>query len=119
MKKVLIIDDETEFADMLRMRLEANSYEVFTADNGADGIVAAGVEKPDVILLDIMMPVMDGYETLRRLRRSEEMIKIPVIMLTAKGESRSIFKAQELGVTDYLIKPCESQTLLALLAKHA
>ena len=118
-KKILIVDDETEFVEMIQMRLEANDYRVVSASNGEDGYDLAQTERPDLILLDVMMPGADGFETLGRLRRSEVTESTPVIMLTARGETRSIFKAQDLRVTDYLIKPCESQELLAMVKKHA
>jgi len=101
-KKILIVDDEPDFADMIKMRLEANDYEVVTANDGVEGLRKAEEENPNLILLDIMMPGMDGYEVLRRLKRGEGTQYIPIVMLTAKGEAKSIFKAQEFGVTDYL-----------------
>jgi DNA-binding response OmpR family regulator len=118
-KKILMIDDEQDYADMVQMRLEANHYEVVTANNGADGLQAAQTQHPDLILLDVMMPGMDGFEVLRKLRRSETTKHIPVVMLTAKGESKAIFHSQELGANDHLIKPCESQELLDVVARHA
>ena len=118
-KTVLIIDDETEFADMVQMRLEANNFEVITAPNGADGYELAQTAKPNLILLDVMMPVMDGFETLRKLRRSVVTQATPIIMLTARGESASIFKAQGLNVTDYLTKPFDSTELVATVKRYA
>ncbi len=118
-KKILIIDDEPDFIDMISMRLEANDYIVVSAPDGIQGLDMAVEELPDLILLDVMMPGWDGYETLRQLRRKSEVSQTPVVMLTAKGESRSIFKAQDLGSSDYLIKPCDSQELLATVAKYS
>jgi len=118
-KRILIIDDEPDFIEMIQMRLEANDYDVISENDGASGIDRARDERPDLILLDVMMPVMDGYETLFKIRQEPSLLQVPVIMLTAKGESRAIFKAQELGATDYLIKPCDSKDLLSLMAKHA
>jgi two-component system alkaline phosphatase synthesis response regulator PhoP len=118
-KKILIIDDEPDFVDMIQMRLEANGYTIVSAEDGIQGVDVAIEEAPDLILLDVMMPGWDGYETLKQLRRKPEVAKTPVIMLTAKGESRSIFKAQEMGSTDYLIKPCDSTELLETVAKYA
>jgi adenylate cyclase len=118
-KKILIVDDELEFAEMIQMRLEANGYDVITAPDGQTGYDAAEQQRPDLILLDVMMPGMDGFQTLRKLRRSDKTRATPVIMLTARGESSAIFKAQELGVMDYLIKPCDSQELLQLVRRLA
>ena len=117
-KKVLIVDDEPEFAEMIQMRLEANDFEVVVANDGQAGFDMAQTESPNLILLDVMMPGMDGFETLRRLRRSDATRQTPVVMLTARGESRSIFRAQGLFATDYLIKPCDSQELLATVRKY-
>jgi len=118
-KKILIVDDEPDFIEMIQMRLEANGYKVVSANDGLQGLEAARTEKPNLILLDVMMPGMDGFETIRKLRRDADTRGIPVIMLTARGESPSIFKAQELGAADYLIKPCESDELLAMVKRHA
>ena len=119
MKKILIIDDETDFIEMIQMRLEANNYAVISANDGLAGIEKAESENPDLILLDVMMPRLDGFETLRRLRRVAATRQTPVVMLTARGESSAIFKAQSRGVTDYLIKPCDTQELLATVSKYA
>ena len=117
--RALVVDDEDAILRFLKPALEANNYEVLTAHNGEDGLKAAEEESPNVILLDVMMPGMDGFHVLRRLRRSDETRRIPVVMLTAKGESKSIFRSQELGARDHLIKPCESKELLATVGKYA
>jgi DNA-binding response OmpR family regulator len=118
-RKILLVDDEPEFVEMIQMRLEANGYQVVTAHNGEDGIQKAQEENPRLILLDVMMPGMDGMQTLHEIRRTPGIKDIPVVMLTAKGESKSIFKAQDRGATDYLIKPCESKDLLDIARKYA
>ena len=117
-KKILIIDDEPDFIEMIKMRLEANDYDVVSAPDGIQGVEVAQEQKPNLILLDVMMPGWDGYETLRQLRKSPETKQTPVIMLTAKGESKSIFKAQGMGSSDYLIKPCDAQELLSTVRKY-
>jgi DNA-binding response OmpR family regulator len=113
-----LVDDEPEFVDMIKMRLEANDYEVVTAYDGAEALQKADEERPDLMLLDVMMPGMDGFQVLSRLRHKDETRYTPVVMLTAKGESKSIFKAQDLGVADYLIKPCDSKELLDVVKRH-
>lgn len=118
-KKILIVDDEPEFIDMIQMRLEANGYEVVRATSGSEGLERAAEENPKLILLDVMMPEMDGFDVLKRLRRNPATQYIPVVMLTARGETKSIFRAQDRGATDYLIKPCEPQELLDVVGKHA
>lgn len=116
--KILLVDDEPALVDMVKMRLEANKYEVITAYNGREGLEKADAEKPDLILLDIMMPEMDGYEVLRKLRHKSEMLDIPVIMFTAKTDSQSIFETQDLKATDYIIKPFNPKDLLRLIKKY-
>lgn len=118
-KKILIVDDEPEFAEMIKMRLEANGYEVVAAYDGKEGLAKASSENPDLILLDVMMPGMDGFQVLKSLRANDATENIPTVMLTARGESKSIFKSQDLGATDHLIKPCESKDLLDVIKKHA
>lgn len=116
--KILIIDDEPDFVEMTKMRLESADYEVTTAFDGSSGLYAAQRDSPDLILLDVMMPGVDGFEVLRELRKNSATRSVPVVMLTAKGETKWIFKAQALGATDYLIKPCESEDLLGVIGKH-
>lgn len=117
-KKILVVDDEIEHADMVEMRLVANNYEVLRAVDGLEGVERAVQEKPDLILLDLMMPRMDGYTALQRLKSEPTTRKIPVIILSAKGETDSIFMAQDLRATDYLIKPFEDIELLEMVAKY-
>jgi CheY-like chemotaxis protein len=112
------VDDEVQFSEVLQMRLEANRYTVHTAASGEEGIQKAASLQPGLILLDVMMPGIDGYETLRRLRQDTKTRQIPVVMLTAKGESKSIFRAQELGASDYIIKPCPSEELLQMVRRY-
>jgi adenylate cyclase len=119
MKKVLIIDDEPDFVEMIKMRLEANKYDVVTANDGQTGFQQAIEQQPDLILLDVMMPGVDGFGTLRWIKNDERTWNIPVVMLTAKRESKTIFKADEGGVADYLIKPCETADLLQSVARNA
>lgn len=117
-RRVLIIDDEPEFVEMIKMRLEANECEVLVAHDGETGLEVIRKEKPGLVLLDVMMPQMDGFQVLHAIRNSDEIAHIPVVMLTAKGESKSLFKAEQLGATDYLIKPCNSQDLVKLVQKY-
>ena len=117
-KRILIVDDEAELLELVKMRLEAHQYEVLTAASGTSGLECALKERPDLILLDVMMPGMDGNEVLRRLRHDERTRSIPVIMLTAKGDTRSILNAQSLWATDYFIKPFEASELLACIRKY-
>lgn len=117
-KTVLIVDDEVDFVELLQMRLEANRYRVVVAHDGTSGIAKAKAEKPDAILLDVMMPGIDGFKTLFELKREEETREFPVIMLTAKGETKSILRAQQSGAVDYLIKPVDPDKMLAMLKRY-
>ena len=116
-KSVLVVDDEEDVVRILRKQLVSAGYEALIAYNGQQAIEKAN-EHPDLILLDIMMPGMDGIEVLRQIRNNSETKETPVIMVTAKGASTSILNAQELGVVDYIIKPFELKELLALIKKY-
>ncbi|MCX5712257.1 MAG: response regulator [Candidatus Omnitrophica bacterium] len=117
-KKILIIDDEKDAVSGVAMRLEATGYQVIGAYNGPDGLKLAMEQKPRLILLDLMMPGMDGFEVLRKLKANDQTRNIPVIIFSCKGESDAIFKTQDLGSVDYIIKPFESQELLDLVKRH-
>jgi len=117
-KKILIIDDEEDFCYFAKKNLEAiSNYEIITENKGKKGIQIARKEKPDLILLDIMMPGIDGFEVLKRLKGNEKTQNIPVIMLTAKDEDESKIKAAGLYCEDYLVKPVENVVLRAKIHK--
>src|SRR3954469_15372856 len=101
-KRILVVDDEPRMIGFIRMNLELEGYQVIEAHNGLEALEAVRTQLPDVILLDVMMPELDGYETLRMLR---EFSSIPVIMLTAKGEENDRVYGLELGADDYITKP--------------
>lgn len=109
-KKILLADDEPDFVKPLKERLEANNYNVITAFNGQEALIKAGAEKPDLILLDILMPKMDGYTALRELKKKEETKNIPIIILTAKTGMKDLFGVE--GIKDYIMKPFEDDDLL-------
>jgi DNA-binding response OmpR family regulator len=110
--KILVVDDEPNIVQTLRDRLEMNDYRVVTAGNGEEGLEKALGEKPDIILLDVIMPVMDGHEMLERLRRTDVGKEIPVIMLTARSQSHDIARANACGIEDYVVKPFDLSELL-------
>ncbi len=114
-KRILLIDDQPDFVELIKLRLEANQYEVLTAWDGQEGFKKALSEQPDLIFLDVMLPQKDGFEVLLELQHHEQTRRIPVIMLTAKAKSRAIAHSQKLGATGYLIKPVDSQELLAVI----
>jgi DNA-binding response OmpR family regulator len=117
-KTVLVIDDEQGVLAVIKKRLEIEGYKVITAANGNSGFDLALKSKPSLILLDIMLPDMDGLEVLRKIKSKNDIASVPVIMLTAKGESKTMFEAQDLGAVDYIIKPYDLKELLELVAKY-
>lgn len=112
MKKILIIEDDEILKDNTAELLELSDYEVVTAANGADGIEQAKAHTPDLIICDIMMPKMDGYEVLENLTAHEGTRYIPFIFLTAKTEHKEIRKGMDMGADDYLTKPFDESDLL-------
>jgi DNA-binding response OmpR family regulator len=116
--KILVIDDEPEAVELLKKRLERVGYKVITATDGTDGFKKACEQNPDLILLDIIMPQVDGLEILRKLRAEESTCKTPVIMVTAKGRTDSIFEAERYRATDYIIKPFQWGQLLRFIKRY-
>jgi len=112
MKKILLIEDNLEVRENTAEILELSSYEVVTAENGKIGIIKAQEEKIDLIICDIMMPVLDGYGVLHILNKSLDTAKIPFIFLTAKAERADMRKGMNLGADDYLTKPFDDTELL-------
>lgn len=110
--KILVIDDEPDLVSTVQCRLEWCKFEVVTAGNGQEGLDKAEKEKPDLILLDIDMPGMNGHEMLGHLRNRPEMKDIPVIMCTALCEADDIAKASSYGVVDYIAKPFDFSNLV-------
>ncbi|MBR0063705.1 MAG: response regulator transcription factor [Oscillospiraceae bacterium] len=109
-KKILVIEDEANIAELLRLYLEKEGYETAVARDGGAGVAAFDAEKPDLVLLDIMLPVMDGWQVLREIRAKS---KTPVIMLTAKGETQDKIAGLESGADDYITKPFEVKEVVA------
>ncbi|BFM13764.1 phosphate regulon transcriptional regulator PhoB [Simiduia litorea] len=114
-KTILIIDDEPSIRDMLRVALEMADYRCLEAENAQQGHALAIDEKPDLILLDWMMPGTSGIELARRLKREEITAKTPIIMLTAKGEEDNKIQGLETGADDYITKPFSPRELIARL----
>ena len=110
--KILVIDDEPNIVQTLKDRLEMNEYTVFTACNGQEGLRVAEQESPDLILMDVIMPIMDGHEALENLRQCDWGKNISVIMLTARSQVQDISRAKACGIEDYIIKPFDLSELL-------
>ena len=111
--RILIVDDEPDLVSTVEYRLKFADCEVVTAANGQEGLERARAEKPDLILLDTNMPVMNGHEMLERLRADAQLKSIPVLMLTARCEPQDIAAASAHGVTDYVTKPFDFAELMA------
>jgi diguanylate cyclase (GGDEF)-like protein len=110
---ILVVEDEPSVRHILRTQLELAGYTVTTAENGAEGLEKAMQLHPDLLLLDVMMPEMDGFEVCRRLRQSQHTSTIPIIMLTARSHSTDKVRGLEVGANDYLEKPFQRPELLA------
>jgi CheY-like chemotaxis protein len=113
--KILIIDDETDLRELMKEVLEEEGYQVFCAANGADGIQLNEEMNPDVILLDLRMPEMDGIETLRNIRKTDGTVN--VVILTGYGCPDTIRDAADLNVSEYLSKPFENRELSSIIGK--
>ena len=109
---VLIVDDDGSSRKVLKMLLEQETFKTFTAADGTEGILLAKVEHPQVILLDVIMPKLDGYRVLKRLKDDPDTELIPVIMLTAKGADKDIRTSFQLGAVFHVEKPFEAADLL-------
>jgi DNA-binding response OmpR family regulator len=112
-KKILVVDDEEDILHFLELVLREKGYQVATASSGHEALTRAQMEKPDLILLDIMMPQMDGWEVLKLLRVDDETSEIPVAMLSARTEAKDRVQGLQEGAVDYICKPFSLQDLLA------
>jgi len=116
--KVLIIEDEVSLLDVLQKKLEKEGYQVFAACDGEEGLRQMEAVKPDVVLLDIVMPRINGMEVLQKMQQSESMSQIPVLIISNSGEPIEIDRALKLGAKDYIIKTeFDPQEVLEKMAK--
>jgi DNA-binding response OmpR family regulator len=111
-KKILVVDDEDDILHFLELVLREKGYDVVTAGGGHEALTQAQIERPDLVLLDIMMPQMDGWEVLKLLRVDEETSHIPVAMLSARTEAKDRVQGLQEGAIDYICKPFSLQELL-------
>ena len=116
-KKILAVDDEKHIVRLVQVNLERAGYEVVTASDGVEALEQVKNELPDMIVCDVMMPRMDGFEVLRRLKADQSTREIPVIMLTAKAQDADVFKGWQSGVDAYLTKPFNPMELLAFVRR--
>lgn len=116
-KKILAVDDEKHIVRLVQVNLERAGYQVVTAYDGVDALKKVSDEKPDLIVLDVMMPQMDGFEVLKNLKANPDTRDIPVIMLTAKAQDADVFRGWQSGVDCYLTKPFNPLELLSFVKR--
>ncbi len=112
MNKILVIDDDITINELVKVNLELRGYTVFSAENGEDGFALAKQELPDLIILDVMMPKVDGFTVAKRIRENYSTTDTPILMLTALSQITDKVKGFDIGVDDYLVKPFEVDELL-------
>ncbi|MBQ8135737.1 MAG: response regulator transcription factor [Clostridia bacterium] len=110
MGKILVVDDDINICELLRLYIEKEGYEVVIANDGGQAVTKFKTEKPDLVMLDIMLPVLDGWQVCREIRKTSQ---CPIIMLTAKGEVFDKVLGLELGADDYVVKPFETKEIVA------
>jgi len=111
-KRILVVDDEMDLVETVRFALELEGYDVLVAYNGEDGLNQARKENPDLILLDLMLPKLDGYKVCRLLKFDERYKHIPILMLTAKTQEKDRATGMETGANEYITKPFEMDELM-------
>lgn len=116
-KKILVVDDEKHIVRLVQANLDRAGYTVVTANDGKEALQKVADENPDLVVLDVMMPYMDGFEVLQNLRRNPSTRDIPVIMLTAKAQDADVFKGWQSGVDCYLTKPFNPMELLSFVKR--
>ncbi len=115
--KILVCDDERHIVRLIQVNLERQGYTVTTAFDGKEGLEKIRTEKPDLVVLDVMMPYMDGFEVLKTIRREPETESLPVIMLTAKAQDKDVFEGYHYGADMYLTKPFNPMELVAFVKR--
>jgi len=115
MTRILIVDDSPTEVFKLTSLLEKNGYEVLKAENGADGVAMARKEKPDAVLMDVVMPGLNGFQATRQLTRDEETRHIPVVIISTKDQETDKRWGEQQGAKGYLVKPVDEKTLMGAL----
>jgi two-component system, OmpR family, alkaline phosphatase synthesis response regulator PhoP len=115
--KILVCDDERHIVRLIQVNLERQGWEVVTAYDGKEGLEKIRSEKPNLVVLDVMMPYMDGFEVLKSLRREPETEQLPVIMLTAKAQDKDVFEGYHYGADMYLTKPFNPMELVTFVKR--
>ena len=117
-KKILIVDDEADLVETIRFPLELEGFKVLAAYNGEEGLNQARTEKPDLILLDLMLPKLDGYKICRLLKFDDRYKHIPIFMLTAKTQEKDKILGKETGADEYFTKPFDIDGLIAKIKSN-
>jgi two-component system alkaline phosphatase synthesis response regulator PhoP len=117
--KVLVCDDERHIVRLIQVNLERQGYQVVTAFDGKEGLEKIRSEKPNLVVLDVMMPYMDGFEVLKTIRKEPETENLPVIMLTAKAQDKDVFEGYHYGADMYLTKPFNPMELVTFVKRIA
>jgi two-component system, OmpR family, alkaline phosphatase synthesis response regulator PhoP len=117
LKKILVVDDEIPILRLLEINFSRAGYEVITALDGAEGLDKLNAEKPDIVVLDIIMPVMDGYEMLTQMRSDPRWSDIPVVILTAKAQDADSYESLRSGATTFITKPVVVSDLITLVKR--
>jgi CheY-like chemotaxis protein len=117
-RKILVVDDDPDLRRLMSLVLQMGGYEVVAASNGNEALMKVRLEQPNLVLLDIMMPEIDGFETCRRLRKLPEGARLPVIMLSAADQVTDKVKGLKVGANDYITKPADSRELIARIEAH-
>jgi two-component system alkaline phosphatase synthesis response regulator PhoP len=117
-KKILLVDDSATTLMMEQMVLRGQAYQIVTAKNGREAVMVAASEQPDLILLDVVMPEMNGFEACRRIRQQETTRTVPIIMVTTKGEEQNVEAGFESGCSDYITKPINGAELLTKVRSY-
>ncbi len=116
-KRILVVDDEPDFVETVEFFLSGSDYQVFVAKNGKEALEKVKTERPDLVLLDVMMPEMDGLEACKRLKNDPTTNSIPIIMLTAKGRKEDVVDAIAAGANSYIVKPFNLSELVERIEK--
>ena len=117
-KKILVVDDEVDLVKTIQFALEAEGYQVLVSYNGEDALNQSRKEKPDLILLDLMLPKLDGYKVCRLLKFDEQYKHIPIMMLTAKTQQKDRLLGMETGADEYITKPFDMEALIEKVKKY-
>ena len=117
-KKILVVDDEQMTTDLAKTFLEKHGFEVVIASDGEEALELAEEQAPDLILLDVMLPTIDGFEVCKKLKDNAMFKDTPILMFTAKGLSSDVERGEAVGADEYIIKPFSGKALVATIRKH-